>query len=50
MADQGYADREQVQKRRFSFFSKGKIDYTPHFTNIEKLLQAAEEQRVCLIR
>lgn len=50
MADQGYAERDKTQKQQFAFFSKGKIDYTPHFTKIEKLLQAAEERRVCLIR
>lgn len=50
MADQGYAGRDKVQRQQFSFFSKGKIDYTPHFISIEKLLQAAEKQQVCLVR
>lgn len=50
MADHGYAEREKAQKRQFSFFSKGRIDYTSHFEHIEKLLQAAEELRVCLVR
>jgi predicted DNA-binding transcriptional regulator YafY len=50
MADQGYAGRDKAQKQQFSFFSKGKIDYAPHFANIEKLLQAVEKQQVCLVR
>ena len=50
MADQGYAGRDKAQKQQFSFFSKGKIDYTQHFASIEKLLRAAEERQVCLIR
>ena len=50
MADQGYAGRDKAQRQQFSFFSKGKIDYTPHFEHIEKLLQAAEERQVCLVR
>lgn len=50
MSDQGYADRAKAQKQQFAFFSKGKIDYTPHFVTIERLLQAIEEQCVCFIR
>lgn len=50
MADQDYAEREKTQTQRFAFFSKGKIDYSPHFEHIEKLSQAAEEKRVCLVR
>lgn len=50
MADQGYAERDKTQRQQFAFFSKGKIDYTPHFTNIEKLLRAVEERQVCLVR
>jgi predicted DNA-binding transcriptional regulator YafY len=50
MADRDYAERDQAQKRQFSFFSKGKIDYTPHFEHLEKLTQAAEERRICLVR
>jgi hypothetical protein len=50
MADQGFAEREKAQKAQFIFFGKGRIDYTPHFEHIEKLLQAAEEKRICLVR
>ncbi|GAB1411252.1 WYL domain-containing protein [Desulfovibrionales bacterium] len=50
MSDQGYADRARAQKQHFAFFSKGKIDYTPHFTTIERLLQAIEEQSICFLR
>ena len=50
LADQDYAKREHVQQARFSFFSKGRIDYTPHFECLERLLQAAEERRICLVQ
>lgn len=48
MADHAYAAHEQ--RERFSFFAKGKIDYTPHFQQIETLLQSAEEKRICLVQ
>lgn len=50
MADHEYAERESVQRKQFAFFSKGKIDYTPHFQQIETLLKSVEEKRVCLVR
>jgi hypothetical protein len=50
MADQAYAERAQVQKPQFSFYSKGRIDYGRHFTWIEKLLQAGEQKVLCLVR
>lgn len=34
---------------RFAFFSKGRIDYTPHFEHIDLLIRAREEGRVCRI-
>ncbi len=34
----------------FAFFSKGRIDYTPHFRHIDLLLRAREERRICLVR
>lgn len=49
MADQAFAEREKAQKRQFSFFSKGRIDYSPHFDHIERLVHAAEEKRICLV-
>ena len=49
MADQAYADREKVQKPQISFFRKGHIDYTPQQAVIDRLLQAIEEKRVCLV-
>jgi len=48
MADAAYLDKANAS--RFSFFSKGRIDYTPHFSHIEKLMQALEEKRICLVR
>jgi hypothetical protein len=49
MADHAYAEREKAQKAQFTFYSKGKIDYTPHFEHIELLVQAVEERRICLV-
>jgi predicted DNA-binding transcriptional regulator YafY len=49
MADSDYADREKVQKGQVSFFRKGHIDYSPHQAVIERLLQAIEEKRVCIV-
>ncbi len=50
MADQGYADREKVQKPQLAFYSKGRIDYSPHQETIDKLVKAAEERLICLVR
>ncbi|MDR1298245.1 MAG: WYL domain-containing protein [Deltaproteobacteria bacterium] len=49
MADADYAHREDVQKTQFHFFSKGRIDYTPHFEKIDDLGKAAEEKLVCVV-
>ena len=49
MADPAYADREKLQKGQVSFFRKGHIDYSPHQAVIERLLQAIEEKRVCIV-
>lgn len=50
LADQDCAKREQAQQTQFLFFPKGRIDYAPHYDTIEKLMRAAEERRVCLVR
>lgn len=50
MADQSYADRVKAQQPQCSFFSKGRIDYTPHHDTIEKLVQAADQKLICLVR
>lgn len=50
MADQGYAARKDAQKQQLAFFSKGRIDYTPHYQTIEKLLKAKDGRIVCLVR
>lgn len=50
MADQGYAVRENAQKQQLAFFSKGRIDYTPHYQTIEKLLKAKENRIICLVQ
>jgi hypothetical protein len=47
MADQSFAVREKLSTApRFDFFSKGRIDYSPHYDKIELFLRAAEEKRV----
>lgn len=46
------ADPAQLRgaEGRFAFFAKGSIDYSPHEEHIALLLQAAEQQKVCLVR
>ena len=43
MSEQG----ELAPQTQFAFFSKGRIDYTPHYDKLEKLLTAVTEKRVC---
>ena len=49
MADQDYAERKKILKKRIGYNAKGWIDYAPYFPILEKLSQAQEESRVCLI-
>jgi predicted DNA-binding transcriptional regulator YafY len=35
---------------QFAFFTKGRIDYTPHENTIQTLLKASTEKRICLIQ
>ena len=50
MADRDYARQDKAQQPAFTFYSKGRIDYAPHFEHIEKLLEAAEKRLICLVR
>ena len=50
LADRAYADREKVQGQQFAFYSKGRIDYSPHFEHLEQLVRAEEESLACLVR
>lgn len=50
MADAAFAEREKAQGPQFIFHSKGWIDYSPHFGHLEHLVQAIEENRICLVR
>ncbi|MBQ9405757.1 MAG: WYL domain-containing protein [Desulfovibrio sp.] len=34
----------------FAFFTKGRIDYAPHYAKLETLLRAMQERRVCLVK
>jgi hypothetical protein len=49
MADQGFASREKLRHPQFRFFSKGRIDYSPHFRTIELFKKAAEERQICQV-
>ena len=42
-------EKAGLQKPKFAFFSKGRIDYTPYFPVIETLLQAQEARRICIV-
>lgn len=50
MADREYAIREKAQKEQVGYCAKGRIDYTPFFGFLEKLAQAIEEKRICVVR
>ena len=49
LSDQDYARREDCQGRQVSFFSKGRIDYSPHFETIEKLQEATQHKKICMV-
>jgi predicted DNA-binding transcriptional regulator YafY len=49
LADRNYADRGKVQKPQLAFYSKGRIDYTPHYQTIDKLVLASQERLICLV-
>ncbi len=49
MSEQGYGQRELVQKQQYAFFAKGKIDYSKHIDLINKLVDCIDEKRICLI-
>lgn len=49
MADRSFTEREKAQKPQCSFFSKGRIDYTPHHDHIELLVRAAESKLICRV-
>ena len=47
MAEQGFSEQPDVREPRFGFYSKGRIDYTPHQRTLEQLLCAIREHGVC---
>lgn len=49
MADPDYARREDTQKHQIGFKPKGYIDYTTHFSLIEKLIDSTHTKSVCLV-
>lgn len=50
MAEPGYARQGAAPGGHITFFSKGRIDYTPHYESIERLVRAAREKRICRVR
>ncbi len=49
LADRTSGEDDKKQGGRFAFYSKGKIDYTPHFEHLEQLVLASNEKRICLV-
>lgn len=49
LADEEYARREGAQRHQFGNCLKGWIDYTPFFASIEKLLDARERKKACIV-
>lgn len=48
-SEAGTGDRERLGKGRFSFFSKGRINYTPFFPIINTLLECRDKQLRCAV-
>lgn len=42
-----YEDKQKLDESSLQFYSKGKIDYTPHFKNIALLHQAIKDNSIC---
>lgn len=49
MADTAYMHAGTQAERRFAFYGRGRIDYTPHFAHIRLLMRAQDERRLCLV-
>lgn len=50
MADAASLRCGNAAEPSLAFFSKGRIDYSPHHSHIETLLRAKETRRICLVR
>lgn len=48
-AEAGIGDRERLARGRFSFFSKGRINYSPFFPIINTLLECRDKQLRCAV-
>lgn len=48
MADHSRASDSNAAPK-FSFYAKGRIDFTPHYETINTLMRAAEERRICTV-
>ena len=49
MAEKSYAGNTP-NVNKMTFFSKGRIDYTPHINKIENLIKAIDNKTVCLVQ
>lgn len=49
MADHELAMREQLQKAHIGHCAKGRIDYTPFFGFMEKIVQAMDKELICIV-
>lgn len=50
LADQEFVGDENAREARYAYCAKGWIDYEPFFEVLEKLTEAMERKRLCLIR
>lgn len=50
MADKDYAQRELAQKSQFAYCAKGWIDYSPFLDQLENLLDAKDQNKICIVR
>ena len=49
MADQAYAEREKAQKKQLAYCAKGWINYSPFLGFLEKLVEAIDSKKICLV-
>ncbi|MBQ7584631.1 MAG: WYL domain-containing protein [Desulfovibrionaceae bacterium] len=47
MSEKNFA--EQHSEQHFAFYSKGRIDYSPHNKTLETLLKAVQTHKICLL-
>ena len=50
LAEQRLGEQTNLGAQRFAFYSKGRIDYTPHLATLEQLHSAIRKRAVCRLR